>query len=160
MEPMKAIAPGAQIGGGARLRLRPLLIAHRERFDWTAQPPSADYALPIDLEARTAGRAEQPVWRHLSCAAASSHFGLDRSCSLLWPNYDRRRPTARRQTSLNVEGWEGGGRVPWFSTGVETDILVSSQPFCIFRRRSRQAARPVSTTACPHSTGNSVQGPS
>ena len=55
---------------------------------------------------------------------------------------------------------ERGGRVPGFSTGVQTDILVSSQPFRVLRRRSRQAARPVSTTAYPHSTANPVHRPS
>ena len=50
---------------------------------------------------------------------------------------------------------ERGGRVPGFSTGVQKDIFVSSQPFPILgafvrqasRRRSCQAATAVSTTA-------------
>jgi len=32
---------------------------------------------------------------------------------------------------------ERGGRVPGFSTGVQTDTLVPSQPFGVLRRRSR-----------------------
>ena len=40
-----------------------------------------------------------------------------------------------------------GGRVPGFSTGTQAS-----------RRRSRQAARPVSTTAYPHRTANPVHG--
>ena len=36
---------------------------------------------------------------------------------------------------------ERGGRVPGFSTGVQKDILVSSQPLRVFRRRGGAAAR-------------------
>jgi hypothetical protein len=65
------------------------------------------------------------------------------------PNHDRRRPAARRQTSLDVEGPERGRRVPGFSTGVQTDILVSSQSFRVLRRRGGAAARQPGQSARP-----------
>ena len=54
-------------------------------------------------------------------------------------------------------------RVPGFSIGVpkgHARILVAFPRVQASRRRSRQAARPVSTTAYPHRTANPFQGPS
>jgi hypothetical protein len=39
-----ALLAVAQIGGSARLRLRPVLVAHREMLDRTARSRTADYA--------------------------------------------------------------------------------------------------------------------
>ena len=57
------------------------------------------------------------------------------------------RPASRAHPMSKTR--ERGGRVLGFSTGVQKDIRVSSQPFRVqaSRRCSRQAARPVSTTA-------------
>jgi NAD(P)-dependent dehydrogenase (short-subunit alcohol dehydrogenase family) len=48
---------------------------------------------------------------------------------------------------------ERGGRVPAFSIGVQKDILVSSQPFRVFRRRGGAAARQPGRSARPRSHG-------
>ena len=44
---------------------------------------------------------------------------------------------------------ERGGRVPGFSTGVQTDILVSLWPFRVLRRRGGAAARQPGQSARP-----------
>jgi hypothetical protein len=96
------------------------------------------------------GGAEQPVLAPSLLRCNSFAFRARSGRAHLYnPNHDRRRPTARRQTSLDVEGPERGRRVPGFSTGVQTDILVSSQSFRVLRRRGGAAARQPGQSARP-----------
>jgi len=61
----------------------------------------------------------------------------------------RRRPGRRTGRIRCRRTRERGGRVPGFSTGVQKDILVSSRPFRVFRRRGAAAARRPGRSARP-----------
>jgi hypothetical protein len=96
------------------------------------------------------GGAEQPVLAPSLLRCNSFAFRARSGRAHFYnPNHERRRPTARRQTSLEVEGSKRGRRVPGFSTGVQTDILVSSQSFRVLRRRGGAAARQPGQSARP-----------
>jgi hypothetical protein len=59
------------------------------------------------------------------------------------------RPASRAHPMPKTR--ERGGRVPGFSTGVQKDVGVSSQPFRVFRRRGGAAARRPGRSARPRS---------
>jgi hypothetical protein len=98
------------------------------------------------------GGAEQPVLAHLSCAVTPSHSGLDPVVLtfITRTTIDVGPLLAVRHHSMS-KARERGGRVPGFSTGVQTDTLVSSQPSAYSggaaARRPGQSARPRIRTA-------------